>query len=77
MKSLLRTQYVQNQASVNIILSSLNLTTLSDPTTVERALEQPVLFTSTIDYENFTLNLAVLWYIFFTDISFKLITQQM
>lgn len=75
MKSLLRTQYVQNQASVNIILSSLNLTTLSDPTTVERALEQPVLFTSTIDYENFTLNLAAV--IFFTDISFKLITQQM
>ena len=75
MKSLLRTQYFQNQASVNIILSSLNLTTLSDPTIVERALEQPVLFTSTIDYENFTLNLAVV--IFFTDISFKLITQQM
>ena len=75
MKRLLRTQYVQNQASVNIILSSLNLTTLSDPTTVERALEQPVLFTSTIDYENFTLNLVVV--IFFTDISFKLITQQM
>ena len=68
MKSLLRTQYVQNQASVNIILSSLNLTTLSDPTIVERALEQPVLFTSTIDDENFTLNLAVVyffyWYIF-------------
>ena len=68
MKSLLWTQYVQNQASVNIILSSLNLTTLSDPKTVERALEQPVLFTSTIDYENFTLNLAVVyffyWYIF-------------
>ena len=55
---------MQNQASVNIILSSLkdNLTTLSDPTTVERALEQPVLFTSTIDYENFTLNLAVVYF---------------
>ena len=62
MKSLLRTQYVQNQASVNIILSGLNLKTLSDPTTVERALEQPVLFTSTIDYENFTLNLAVVYF---------------
>lgn len=62
MKSLLRTQYVQNQASVNIILSGLNLKTLSDPTTVERALEQPVLFTSTIDYENFTLNVAVVYF---------------
>ena len=62
MKSLLRTQYVQNQASVNIILPSLHLTTLSDPTTVERALEQPVLFTSTIDYENFTLNVAVVYF---------------
>ena len=64
MKSLLLTQYVQNQASVNIILSSLSLTTLSDPTTVERALEQPVLFTSTIDYENFTLNLAVVYFFY-------------
>ena len=64
MKSLLRTQYVQNQASVNIILSSLNLTTLSDPTIVERALEQPVLFTSTIDDENFTLNLAVVYFFY-------------
>ena len=72
----MRTQYVQNQASVNIIVSSLNLTALSDPTTVERALEQPVLFTSTVDYENFTLNLDVVIF-FFTDISFKLITQQM
>ena len=49
---------------MNIILSSLNLTTLSDPTTVERALEQPVLFTSTIDYENFTLNLAVVYFFY-------------
>lgn len=64
MKSLLRTQYAQNQASVNIILSSLNLTTLSDPTIVERALEQPVLFTSTIDDENFTLNLAVVYFFY-------------
>lgn len=47
---------------MNIILPSLHLTTLSDPTTVERALEQPVLFTSTIDYENFTLNLAVVYF---------------
>lgn len=49
---------------MNIILSSLNLTTLSDPTPVERALEQPVLFTSTIDYENFTLNLAVVYFFY-------------
>ena len=49
---------------MNIILSSLNLTTLSDPKTVERALEQPVLFTSTIDYENFTLNLAVVYFFY-------------
>lgn len=49
---------------MNIILSSLNLTTLSDPTIVERALEQPVLFTSTIDDENFTLNLAVVYFFY-------------